>query len=487
MKDGLASAYVRVLTSKGEVSVNVVNFAYKYSQEEDDTCQLAIEASDDLGPDGVNLPDRAEFQEGCLLTVTWGLIGENNEKTRKVVIRNIKVFYGPGKVALELFCTNRASLLRSTSSKTIHNGTVADIAQKVTDNVGINTYFVTVDDAGLQTRSTTGTPGTHPLRIYPTLPQADKSDHGIIDFAAQNDPNGPLEVVGRDNDLYIQKRNLNQKPIRSYTYGGPDGELISFVPEIKGLSRNKGSLNVNVAGMDPTTKTVFNSDFNNNNNKEAKLGSLVNIPSFLQKSPLLPNLVNANLPTTKIDKGTKIQNTDTLPANANDPVSPYFVTVTDAGAPMHNSEGQRTQQKYGPVIDYNENIQTTEPTLNDATGVGANLQADKALQQNPAEAEVVGDPNLESGKVITILNVSKKFSGNYYIIACEHVLEGTSYYKVVMKLHKNALGITGVDSPLKTPAPTDTTNKQIGADQLPETQYAVSVRDSSAPVVKIGP
>ena len=82
MKYGYGSPFVRVYTSVGEVTENIVDFNYKYSQEEDDTCQITIQTKDN------NLPDRPEFQENVILKVTWGYIGE--DKTINVHISNIR-------------------------------------------------------------------------------------------------------------------------------------------------------------------------------------------------------------------------------------------------------------------------------------------------------------------------------------------------------------------------------------------------------------
>ncbi len=487
MKNGYGSPYVEVHTSLGKVVENVTEFTYNYSQEGDDTCQITLEAAGD----DVTLPDKPEFQEGVILKVLWGYIGSEVSKSRTVVIRNTKAHYAENKISLDLLCTNRASLLKHTSSKKVRKGNVKDIADEITKDTGIQ---VTVVASGGQPTFTEGALGggknrlEEGLRVYPQLPQAGRSDYQLLEHAAENDPAGPLELIGRDNEIIIQRRNLNQKPIRSYTYGDTTGLLMNFTPESKNLSRQSSSMNTSVSGINPSNKTEFEGDVNNLNNPDAKLGAEVDTPPRYIKSD--GNTALATGSSSKpVTKGSTIKpaGTTKVPNNAESknrlPPPELQATVTSSLGQPTFTEGalgggkNRLEEGKYPPIDYNKTEHSVEDDIADAIARAVHDQSMAALKKNPAELEVVGDPLLESGKVITILNVSTKYSGNYYIESCEHTIVFGQPYTCNMKLSKNATGNTGSTSPLKTPA-SEPINNQIGPDSIEPGTYQLEVPDN---------
>lgn len=537
MENGFGSPYVKVYSSAGEITSRITDFSYKYSQEEDDVCQLRVEEKD------TNLPDRAEFQEGAILTVVWGYIAKEYKKTRRVKISNIKASYTETTVCLDLLCTDLVSDLKKTSSKKVHKGTLNDIAKEVADKNGLKFNGIVDTDQGLAIDGTafhgyarpgfydqngnytiavdnTAVPRQVHLRIYDQLPQANKSDFRLLKEAAAGDPNGPFEVVGRDGTLSIQKKNLNQKPIAVYTYASGDGLLLSFHPETKNLTRQQSSSNISTDLFNPENKTAYNLNSNSFTNKDPKLGDVTEVPARFSSSgisgsttgsvsskqvitgpnkknqvasypdkPLKNNkVVNSDKPQSKVNVDTnslkyQLEQLDNanIKADANYQLDGadkfngnygldtaygiiHFTDYNTAAPGFYDDHGNYTVAidktavivPHGEVVvkkkqptDNTKSLPSSEHDIEEAFAKGSNLQAEAALQKNPAELIVVGNPLLESGKIVTILNVSKKYSGNYYIEECVHSMNFGQAYKTTMKLTKNALGKTGVDAPDK--------------------------------------
>lgn len=517
MRNGYGSPYIRIFSSVGEITFNITNFVYKYSQEEDDTCDITIE---DLN---VNLPDRPEFQEGSVLKVTWGFIGEQESKTRTVKVASIKPKFTERMVSLDLTCTDLASDMKGANSKKIHKGTIddmaADIAKRynlayngVTRDIDIQdingiprpgffnedgNYTIAIDNVAI--------PRKLNLKFYEQFPQGGASDYRALRNAADGDPEGPFEVYGRDGELIVSKRNFNQKPQKIYTYGDGTGLLLSFEPETK-VTRKKGATEVSTTGFDPENKTAFNLNTNGLTNLDPKLGDVIDIPI---NNPV-DQVWNPDAGAFKaIDHGkSNYPASGTYPLNSPEgtllissdkdlqEISPFDLKNTESAnwwtPAKHDAdeftEGNVMRRKWGllhfgkintasigffgegdnfkkPAVDqsrvfvptlidqngipWQSGESTPEHSPDDAAGKSANAHAENAADLNPGEATVVGDPLLESGKIIGILNVSKKYSGNWYVTECTHTIKPGNPYKVTFKITRNALNSTGSDTPSK--------------------------------------
>lgn len=575
MKDGYGSPYIKVFTSLGEVTSRVVDYTYKFSQKEDDLCQIRVESGDP------NLPDYPEFQEGVILKLVWGYLGETNKLSREVIIRNIKAAYTEKIISLDILCTDRASRIKDTSSKKVHSGTLKEIANSIAvrNGLGLNmdgggnndsltatnvrqTAYLAKDGNFKDAIDNTLVAKTITYRFFDTLPQANKSDYNILREAADNDPNGPFEITGRDNIISIKKIDTSQKPLKSYTWSGGDGELLIFTPESKGYPRGKGSKQMSSTGFNPSNKTAFDLRHNEFTNGQSKIGVVTSYsPRFtssgLSNAPeIAPSVdvtvgedkklrvlkvpkdssnanstINAGKPISKtqpntsaIDSNTqKPKNIEVAPSNSTyspneaDGFGDTYVAKTDNSLLAFgtlNTESTAYKNSLGnfttavsttavikPIaliksIDYNSHIPNEEHAVDDAEGKGKNKQTQNALDKNPAEAKMVGSWDLESGKVLTILGASKKFSGNYYMWEAIHRVTPGYAWVVDAKMSKNALGKTGAESPITLPvnrfdsiSPADITtdiNKQIGPEQVEKTNTPQSINATSPNPVSPG-
>ncbi len=502
MKNGFGSPYVKLFTSKGEITAKVTDFVYLYSQEKDDICQLRIE---ELNP---NLPDDPGLQEGVILTVTWGYQGESDKMTRQVVIMDTKPHFSSTMVTLDLLCKDKASRMKNTSSKKVHSGTLLDIAKSICDKHDVKVVDATESGEVTLIRTETREPDRYKfdgnyqsakdntifakpiiLRTQVALPQANKSDYQVIREAADNDPNGPFETYGRDGEFVISKMDLNQAPIRKYTYGDEEGKLLDFTPETKNSTRKAGASNINTTAFDPKKKTAYDMNVNGFTNPDTKLGDSLDLPpradqaaEFLGTKDSIElngdnEEVNSEAP---IEGKVTVENADTsdnqvtekkdfgiLTYNILNTNSPSFVGFN--GVTTAAVDKTTTVIPLGSVpvdwhrIDYNEHVPSSEHSIEDAYAKAKNLQALNELDISPASAELMGDPLLISGKVLSFMNVSKKYSGNYYVVECEHKINRGSGYRVTTKMRKNGLGITPGSAPSKVKVTTPV-NKKLSVD-----------------------
>lgn len=68
----------------------------------------------------------------------------------------------------------------------------------------------------------------------------------------------------------------------------------------------------------------------------------------------------------------------------------------------------------------------------------ANASVSRVDKVLVVKMDVVGRPSLTNSKVLTILNVGKRWSGKYYVIECTHKMDASEGYICSMDLSKNA-------------------------------------------------
>lgn len=512
MKQGYGSPYIKAYTSLGEITERVVDFSYKFSQKGDDVCQIRIESDDQ------NLPDLPIYQEGVTYTMVWGYIGETEKQKRIVVLRNIRVSYTEEGIALDLLFTDKASLIKTNSAKRVHNKkTVKDILEDTGARNGLATDYLWDYKAGaglLAAGSTLPTATTSPnpdIRTYDTMPQANRSDYEVLKDAADNDPSGPYEIVGRDNTLTVQKPNFKQTPIRSYKWKGEDGHLLRFIPESKEYFTGSGHMGISTTSVNPRKKTFHeNLVTEGNNGLETKLNTHIASPNYDNQddgSGSSSGTNDAGSPTTSPtpaqgDPSVKGKELETVAKNkggekAYNPVkdlgfgetkqdsfagrnfrfaeynsnAPSFVNKSGFNTAAVSTTATRSRIPDIPTFLTGQHHPTIEDDHKKASGKAASVQSQK--HKNPATAKVIGNVILESGKILTIENVSKKFSGNYYIQECIHrMTPGTEYFcdltfirNAMGKVSKPGIGTTDAANKYSKRGAKNEVNKEKGPEE----------------------
>lgn len=298
----------------------------------------------------------------------------------------------------------------------------------------------TVTPAALGTEVQDGPGGSEGAVVWhfkkiDNAPQAGDTDSQFLDKYAQKEPGGPFIIDTRDGDITLMKRNFNQVPFKAYEYGGTEGELLDFKPMSRIRSHKKASTNVGFKGWDPVNKTTYSGNANSIYDGDDTLVQYRKVYRFLKELSSVkgvngdPGLGTRTWSTKmlrtlatsgQLGDPTQVSRVDASSNNVTDAVYiPY--TVNDALAMLKKS-----------LVDAEKTIDnsTLDPTQEDAQASydrAMNERRRQELKMNPASATVWGNPQLKVGQIITILSVSKKYSGNYYITKCSHKLSKSGF------------------------------------------------------------
>jgi hypothetical protein len=487
---GYAGVFVKVFDGNGNdiTPPKITNFRYMHSEKADDASSIVIESLDP------NLPDNPALQENCKIQLLWGYVGGTISGKRSVYIFDIHTSYDAQGVRMELKCYDRLSYLKMTSSTKVHSGTVDDIAQSIADENGLelssgeasdtivpgfNTEAPFIrQDSGYVSQAVDNTAVN--VRGY-IVPQANMSDFKMLRDVLDKKPGGPWVLEGRDDSMIIRTRNFNQTPLRTYKWKSEPGFLLSFVPESKNKSHRASSANLNVSGWNPELKSYIEGDIGQVHDRDAVLNNYVetsdrtlnqtsgkdsdanNIQDDVEQvEPLNSESLDSDTAQEEritesdqpdIEDTTSVDDSDTEDSTTA-VGSPWKVRRINTESPAIKQDTGLTSQATDNTAviisskiflkpDLSEKLHTIEQDEEGISAEALNKRKEEELAKNAANAVVIGDPQLVSGKVVTILNVSKKHSGNYYITQVEHVLEVPSGYICNMQLTRNGDNING--------------------------------------------
>lgn len=518
MENGYAANFITAFYGNTPIQDRIESFKYSSSEDDDDNCEINIRTDDR------NAPDRPEYQEGVVWTVIWGYINGAKSHVRKVYAYELKWEFDDQNILLTISFHEKGLTLKQRNAKTVFNNTsIVDIlhnAGKVhglktaveipgvnggppikiftTDELQASLKKFAAQQAALQQENKTlfGTTdiqledqvaiapainlGTEMdnralwramfenFGMYPSIAQGNKTDKQLLDELGKRQPGGQFITDTTDDEAVVKKRNFNQKPIRTYTWANGDGELQSFEPESKGKSKDGTSINMNYDGWDKTNKTYFNGDANVGNpsltdkQKEtlAKFQKQYDAIKFTDPTKIL------GFKAINIEAGLKADATNRVQ------IIRTPVTILDKQTALKN-----TIEAFTDPTGMNKSI--NDPTVNNPTDAAAhadNLRDEANLKNNPGYIEAFGDPVIMKGKIITILGVSKKYSGNYYITKVDHVMGDKKAYMMHIDIVRQGHNIKTNGHFISNVAIGMPLNKEIGKHGPAEKNKTLSIK-----------
>jgi hypothetical protein len=467
MKNNL-NPFVTVVDFRGNtLSDAISDFSYKFSEEEDDACDITFD-----GPDP-KMADRAEFQEGKLMVVKWGYIGGSISRERTVFIFDTKTDYTEEGIKLSLTCHEKFALAKmdSVSNKNLRQlkkDTPIIFSPEVLSNLSLevekgspelnallkdnNINLKTVKKGNAQGGNTVVTYYNGNLSTFQNL-------RSFLDKT----PGGPYVIDSRDNSVTIRTRNFAQPSTVSYTYGGDGNALLKFSPETKNRSKGSNVNKIKVTSWDRKKKQAVTHQITASDDTGVVLALQTPLKDWTDISgidkPIPMNWFLKDQPGALarlgIKRGDRAANTDKGTAEQYQgklivtkgklPTGPQNVVKLAMGADY----GSRTSGEGKLVaIDNTAVYKKKFEVLNDsplptksiisnedptkAKAHAENHRRSEELKNNPATGEVEGNPILETGQIITIKGVANKHRGNYYIKACEHKIGGNEAYKTTL-------------------------------------------------------
>ena len=307
-------------------------------------------------------------------------------------------------------------------------------------------------------------------------PQGGKSDKQLLNTLGAREPNGPYIVDSRDDEIIIKKRNFRQKPYSSYTYGGELGNLISFTPESKNRTKQATGTNMQYGGWNPMNKNFFSGNANaamsNENPTLAKFSEMLNFYRGVQSqgggetiaglrvkpgSDGFKSLGNNDIKIGSVTDRTQVQlfsAGEQIPITVNDKIKALQKTL---------------DQFSNPIDDIGKNLYA--PYNTNPYGAfqnASNARNRAALDKTPAVIQILGDPEIEVGIVITIKGVGKKYSGNYYIIKCTHIITKSGGFITEAELVREGHNIKYSPDAKDTNYLGKTYNAQVGVEIGPQ-------------------
>lgn len=476
-------------------------FSYKYSMDDPDKCTFTVRTSD------LSLIDSPQLQEQVELRVIWGYAGGPFSPTRKVFIENLRYSYEDFGVIIKVEALDKGANLSKGSKNTVYaNKTINEIAEDVASRNNLKYSMVPFEDADTGDVSVYGFYKTDGARegfnldtgkgysvavpaiestavqqfavfekVISNYPQANNTDKFMLDDLLNQAEGGPYYAETRDDTLTIKKKNLSGKPVKSYTYKGERGELLSFEPESKSLSKGSKSTKIKSGAWDEENKEFYSSEATEYSDDNTRLGEEIDLPpdgvtsenlgfvgddglihfDDLDGSSDVPGIIDHNIPVIKnINTASEGFKMEVKPGVYN------YIPATENTAINIQAFDFFSPEEYGSYLQGNTGTKDSIP--NEAN----NARTNSALDKNPGSCDILGEPALENNQIITIMGVSKKHTGNYLITDCEHTIGNT--YITTCKLKRNAVGRVSEGNPQKasTSDIKKETNNQVGASDI---------------------
>lgn len=289
------------------------------------------------------------------------------------------------------------------------------------------------------------------------IAMGNKTDKQVLDELGRKQPSGLYITDSTDDELRIKQRNFGQAPHRSYSFKGGDGELISFQPESKQKSKNGSGVNLNYDGWDKDNKTYFNGS--------ANVGNDVELSETAQKTLVKyqKELARLNATSTIHDEdvygyvGHMVESPIAADATARTIIIRTPVTLLDKKNALQATIDTFTSNNKG----FND---PTKDNPYDTFSHASNNRQDSELNMNPGYLEAMGDPTILKGMILTVVGVSKKYSGNYYTTRVEHHMGGDKKYVIHCDIVRQGHNIKTNDSYIDYKDSGKSINKEIGSD-----------------------
>lgn len=375
---------ISVRRSGRDLTEYVDNLTYEDCTDEDDVLKLTLRNKT------IALLDDPDLLPGVELVFIFGFLGEGTSPRRICKISTVEPSYGK-TIDVSLTATDAGYTMKKDTANTIwKNVRASEIVERIAKKNGLTARV------------------TRTEKVYDNLPQGNKTDWEFLQYLTTIETDGSYRFFVKDNSLFFEPLNLSKPAARTFVYGGPDGNIISFRPRINQNLKTKGAIKTTAVSMDPYTGALNQSTADNATVKnDTKLGG--NLLVF--------------------DAGSKLVD------SAARRVIPSATTQTGNGQVLHAGPASQSD------LDNLTNHEKKAGSLSDIT----------------ATLEVPADPSFVADVVITIKGVAALHGGNWYVSKVTHSLTKAGY-KMTMDLKKNAVNKkTGEVA-------TGTVNKSVGPD-----------------------
>ncbi len=321
------------------------------------------------------------------------------------------------------------------------------------------------------------------LKYLNGVAQVGKSNKQFLKWIFMQEQNGPHVIDTRDDAIVIRKRNFNQVPIRNYTYAGTEGIVKDFSPESKNKSRSALTA-VGYGAWSRGAKAFVGGMVDNVNSPVA-----LELAKYMQVANNLREYVSSG----------KLKPNDPLPN-----LQPYGLSnprpaplLAQTNVRSSSTESTATYIRVNAHITVEKGIRAIDDLINtftdpsttakyfpgyagdgpgDAYEQARNAQRNAELDRNPGNLVIEGDYGIEVGQIVNIQGVGKRFSGNYYITECEHLIEPGIGYETQMSILRAGHNIPTSMGSLPTESSGKATNTQPSPSNIRPTKKTITTK-----------
>ncbi len=455
---------------KNRVGVTIANeatmFLYDYNEEDDDTCQIEFQTDD------IHLPDNKALQIDSVLFVRWGYITKGNKKIlspkRKIVIRDHSTKYESNRIIHKLEATNSASFIKELQANHIRKNNFIDWLGEIAGDQwkpSISIYsaetIITNDIRPplIDTKygdvivsvDNTARPETLTFFEERIIKGQSKAIHKAIEDELKFAEEGPFFIDGRDDDIHIHNRNFKQTSIRTLTYGREPGNIISFNPKTN-IKANDTEI-AKVATIDPETKQLNYTTSNYIDLEKFISGEGKDkVPKELDNLQIQSILEEYKKGMAKLMESGNHVDIDSEEWNNNIAfkdgyhVSHYWnEIVNDTRAPVGDllaidNVAAPIQYSTGYAIDITaKELFQQEGVQNELEIMLQNDVMEKKHRRIESRINIIGDPILESSKVVTVVGVANVHKGKWYITRVTHKITPQNGYTTDLECIKEPI------------------------------------------------
>lgn len=224
-------------------------------------------------------------------------------------------------------------------------------------------------------------------KVWDNIPQGNRDDFSFLRYLALREDGGNWICYIRNNTLYFVNRGTDKNSLLTFTWGDGDGTVVSFEPSIKESTQAGVSNKAVVATFDP------------------------------YKGEYKPQVVDNN---TEKPTGT---------------TGEYKRVYNESG--QVGFSGSKTKQSTtNKQAEVGKNITVPTKDKAEATNIGNSKKKKATLKSLEAKLVVNGAPNITPNNIITMNNVAKRYTGNWFVNKVTHTVT-TSGFLTTMDLNKN--------------------------------------------------
>lgn len=467
---------ILIQDAKGNALNDVITyFKYKFSEEDDDVCEIKIQSSN------VKLADKPEYQEGQTLKVSWGYLNGSMSAVRLIIIFDTVCSYEDDIILTltchERFVLSKMDVVKSKNKKQLKNGVPITLSPRVLENMNVelekgNTELAkilesnNIDVSNKQIKQKEFDSENTIVSLY----NGNTSTFQNLRQFLNKLPGGPYVIESRDDKVVIKTRDLKQNSHKTWVYRNEGGDLISFTPETKNRGKASSSSDVDVTNWNPSKKEAYVQNSSKEKDEGIKLADGSSIKTWdplWNKTSVFQNAPTrgiAQKPSAGYDGRSKLEK---LGGKKNNKVykkiykytdhhkNPNYIGNQNPLGFLANAAARGSTAVSETVYEFAEDVQkptdhiiSPEHDPRKAKAHADNRRKENEMKNNPASAKAIGEPSVMSGQVCTILGVANKHSGNYYILSCEHTIDDSGYM-----LNLDELSRDGVNTKSKSIKP----------------------------------